>query len=160
MSEELPPCGLYRTSKSIGGVPEDRLVYFHNHGDPGPGIYLPEAWKNNRARFSAQGTTLDDLDLAQTLEPVAAEGLYRVVERFYCCTKQCRDYDSDTLVQLGYNARAEPILFLPALSDNGVTLPERGQRIDSDGIARLKILLVETAQHRSRTTSQGSVPLH
>ena len=32
----LPPCGLYRTRRALGtSIPEGRLVYFHNHGDPG-----------------------------------------------------------------------------------------------------------------------------
>ena len=56
---ELPPCGLYRTVAAIGGVEADRLVYFHNHGDPGPGVYLPERWTRNRATFSSRGNTLD-----------------------------------------------------------------------------------------------------
>ena len=44
VSTELPPCGLYRTVKPIGSIEAGRLVYFHNHGDPGPGLYFPESW--------------------------------------------------------------------------------------------------------------------
>ncbi len=50
---ELPPCGIYVTTAALGGIPEGRLVYFHNHGDPGPGLYLPARWKGNR-RFEAE----------------------------------------------------------------------------------------------------------
>ena len=51
-TNELPPCGLYRTTTKIGDCEADRLVYFHNHGDPGPGFYFPEKWVKNRAQFS------------------------------------------------------------------------------------------------------------
>ena len=48
---DLPPCGIYRTDLALGDeVPAGRLVYFHDHGDPGPGIYLPRDWVANRAR--------------------------------------------------------------------------------------------------------------
>ena len=39
----------------------DHMVYFHNHGNPGPGVYLPESWEHNRAKFSPQGITLPDI---------------------------------------------------------------------------------------------------
>ena len=55
---ELPPCGLYRTTTKIGEIEAGRLVYFHNHGDPGPGLYLPSGWSNNTARWGARGTTV------------------------------------------------------------------------------------------------------
>ena len=57
----LPECGLYRTTASIGRVAANHLVYFHNHGNPGPGVYLPESWEHNRAKFSPQGITLPDI---------------------------------------------------------------------------------------------------
>ena len=39
MSEtNLPPCGLYRTTKPVGDVPAGALVYFHNHGTPGAAV--------------------------------------------------------------------------------------------------------------------------
>ena len=58
MSQKLPPCGIYRTLAQVGDVPAGRLVYFHNHGDPGPGVYLPERWSANRAHFQARGHVL------------------------------------------------------------------------------------------------------
>src|SRR5690606_36395271 len=92
---ELPPCGLYRTTEAIGPVPADRLVYFHDHGDPGPGIYLPVAWRKNRAVFAEQGVTLPDPSLARTLRPLLAEGLYRVEQIFTCCERNCRTFERD-----------------------------------------------------------------
>ncbi len=76
---DLPPCGVYRTTQPIGEVPAGRLVYFHNHGDPGPGIYTPHDWKGNKARFHERGHTLTSPDEAKSLIPLAAEGGKTVV---------------------------------------------------------------------------------
>ena len=41
-------CGLYRTSEPIeDAIEAGVLVYYHNHGDPGPGVYLPRAWRSH-----------------------------------------------------------------------------------------------------------------
>ncbi len=138
----LPRCGLYRTRRPIGAVPEGRLVYFHNHGDPGPGVYLPERWEGNRAHFSPQGTTLPDHGDASALEPLAREGFYRVRRSFHCCEKRCREFVTDLLVQLGYDGSAQPILFVPELVSGRMETPERGMRIDEDRIAELAPLVV------------------
>ena len=87
--KELPECGIYRTSQDIEGVPAGRLVYFHNHGNPGPGIYLPEKWHNNQVQFSSKGRTLQDPFVAHTLEPIMPQALYRVSREFFCCSKNC-----------------------------------------------------------------------
>ena len=138
----LPPCGIYKTSAPIGSVAAGHLVYFHNHGDPGPGIYLPETWEMNRAVFRESGYTLPDEGSAQSLEPLAAEGLYRVVSEFTCCEKRCVTFPQELLVQLGYNRHAEPILFRPVWAQAGLMFPEQGQMIDADRIARLGRVLV------------------
>ncbi|MEM9730674.1 MAG: hypothetical protein AAF997_18980, partial [Myxococcota bacterium] len=111
----LPPCGVYRTNAPIGSVPAGRLVYFHNHGDPGPGIYLPTGWKYNRAEFDKTGQVLQDLAWVEWLEPLPPAGVYRVVAPFHGSETLCRKFDEDMLLQLGYNANAEPILFVPEL---------------------------------------------
>lgn len=144
-SQALPPCGLYKTTEAIGSVPAGRLVYFHNHGDPGPGIYLPEGWSWNRARFSRRGVTLPDPALASTLRPLPAEGLYRVDEPFYCCAKRCRIFEADVLVQLGYNGEGRPILFLPEWTELGLSFPETGQATDEERLAHLKPLKVKAS---------------
>ena len=138
----LPLCGLYRTTAQIGPVPPDRLVYFHNHGNPGAGIYLPTAWKKNRAVFSEQGVTVPNEELASSLKPLLAEGLYRVEESFTCCEKNCRTFEKDLLVQLGYDGQARPILFVPQWKDDGLEIPERGQLVDDLRLARLEFLIV------------------
>lgn len=136
-------CGLYRTKAPIGAIPAGRLVYFHDHGNPGPGVYLPERWLGNRARFSPQGTTLADPSrAAELLAPLAPEGLYRVTRTFFCCAERCREFQPESLVQLGYDAAATPILFVPELVDEKLDLPTRGVRIDPASVSALSRLSV------------------
>lgn len=153
MDAPLPPCGLYRTSTELAGVPAGRLVYFHNHGDPGPGIYLPSAWKANRAQFSPKGATLADPSQAHTLIALPREGLYRVVERFHCCAKRCREFMPDLLVQLGYDGAANPILFVPEWVPEGLAIPERGLRVDEDRLDKLASLIVAARPSMQRAPS-------
>jgi hypothetical protein len=142
MTRPLPACGLYRTLDDLGEqIPAGRLVFFHNHGDPGPGVYLPESWRLNRARFSERGVTIEP-DWAERLEPLLAEGLYRVREPFHCCAKRCREFEADLLVQLGYDGAARPILFVPEWTEHGLAIPERGSVIDDDRLAKLDPLKV------------------
>lgn len=138
----LPACGIYKTTETIAAVSAGHLVYFHNHGNPGPGIYLPESWKMNRAVFHQNGYPLPDDAAAQTLTPLAPEGMYRTADELTCCDKRCMTFPREMLVQLGYNRHAEPILFRPVWSDSGLLLPERGQRVQDDRIARLVRLRV------------------
>jgi hypothetical protein len=148
---ELPPCGLYRTTVAIGEVPAGHLVFFHNHGDPGPGVYVPTGWSGNRARFSDQGTTLPDPSVAATLEPLPAEGIYRVVSAFPCCEKNCRTFEPDMVVQLGYDAHAHAILFVPEWAPGAIAIPDRGTRIDRARTAHLALLKI--AEPKPTTTS-------
>jgi len=146
----LPPCGLYRTRRALGTtIPEGQLVYFHNHGDPGPGLYLPSGWSVNRAQWHAQGTPLPDPQWAEHLEPLLAEGLYRVRESFSCCEKRCRIFEEELLVQLGYNGMAEPILFVPEWTEAGLHFPTTGSVVDRDQLQRLMPLKVEEAAEPS-----------
>ncbi len=146
----LPPCGLYRTRRALGTtIAEGRLVYFHNHGDPGPGLYLPSGWSSNRARWHSRGTPLPELQWIEHLEPLLAEGLYRVRESFTCCEKLCRTFEEDLLVQLGYNGTAEPILFVPKWTATGLTFPETGTLVDRLRLDRLVPLKVPEAKEPS-----------
>lgn len=147
----LPPCGMYRTTGTIGSVEEGRLVYFHNHGDPGPGIYLPSEWKYNRAQFGEKGQMLDDPGLVRFLQPLSPEGFYRVVESFHCCEKQCRLFDEEALIQLGYNAQAEPILFVPELVDAMFAIPAKGWKTSLEALGHMRQLQV-------RVTKRDALP--
>lgn len=142
---QLPPCGLYRTRSAVGSIPAGRLVYFHNHGNPGPGVYLPSGWRKNRAQWQAQGSTLSDPALVSQLEPLPPEGLYRVTEAFHCCVKQCRRFEPEMLVQLGYDAEARAILFVPEWVDGMIALPESGTGVDASSFAKLEQLKVHAA---------------
>ena len=139
---QLPPCGLYQTTGPIGPVDAGRLVYFHNHGNPGPGIYLPKEWRYNRAEFEENGHQIDDPGLVRFLRPLPPEGFYRVVEPFHCCDKQCRLFDEDVLLQLGYNSQAEPILFVPELVDSMFAIPAKGWKTTLDALGNLSQLRV------------------
>lgn len=138
---DLPPCGLYRTTSPIGEIPEGRLVFFHNHGDPGPGVYLPVSWQGNRARFADNGTPVDPPQAA-TLEALPREGLYRVTSSFTCCEKRCRTFESDMLVQLGYDAEATAIVFVPEWVEGAIAIPQQGTRVDRAHLGKLAHLHV------------------
>jgi len=142
---ELPPCGLYRTLGPIGSIEPNRLVYFHNHGNPGPGLYLPKSWKHNQAKFDERGQTLVDPGLVRFLEPLPREGLYRVEEPFHCCEKQCRHFERDLLLQLGYNANAEPIVFVPELVDSMLAIPAQGWKTSLETVRNLRALKVQSS---------------
>ncbi len=143
---ELPPCGIYRTAKAIDTIEAGRFVYFHNHGDPGPGVYLPESWANNRAKFSAKGTTIPkDFD-PRSLAPLPAEGFYRVTATFFCCDKKCTKFEPDTLVQLGYNGAAAALVFLPEFGTGGIHIPDRGSIVDEKRLSNLSMLKVVARQ--------------
>jgi hypothetical protein len=147
VEDERVPCGLYRTTRPIGdAIPAGALVYYHNHGDPGPGVYLPKDWHNNRAIFHEHGTTVPDARYAQTLAPLLPEGFYRVTEGFHCCEERCTFFEEDQLVQLGYNGDADPILFVPELVDGAITLPTTGTRVDSVRLARISPLKLPRGQ--------------
>ena len=144
----LPACGIYRTLRAVGEVPAGRLVYFHNHGDPGPGIYLPAGWSHNRARFHERGHTLPQpyADHADALQPLPAEGMYRVLQPFTCCSENCVTFEADLLMQLGYNGNGDAIAFRPEMSDQGLVLPTTGVRVDRARLSSLQLLKVAEAR--------------
>ena len=143
LNEEKPDCGLYRTTvATIDGIQAGRLVYFHNHGEPGPGIYYPERWVDNRAVFATKGHMIPSEEYADSLVPLHAEGFYRVESEFYCCEKHCRNFAPGDLVQLGYDGEATPILFTPGYRGDRFELPETGTPIHGDGLDNLEPLQI------------------
>jgi hypothetical protein len=145
----LPRCGIYRTTRPLGdAVPAGRLVYFHDHGEPGPGVYLPVSWKLNRAVWSERGDTIPDEAWARSLRPLPREGLYRVREPFHCCPKKCRLFEAGLLVQLGYDGEARPILFVPEWTSSGLAIPAQGTLVDDEKLAKLDELKV--TEHREK----------
>jgi len=160
MSDELPPCGVYLTTAAVGTVPEGRLVYFHNHGEPGPGIYLPSGWDGNRARFEGRGHLLPTLDDVRHLEKLPREGFYRVAERFHCCAKECRQFEPESLVQLGYDGSGQALVFTPQWIKGQLAIPDRGTRIDRDRISHMSALRVQIADTPVHDEGASDVLLH
>ena len=149
----IPPCGLYRTLAKIGDLEANRLVYLHDHGNPGPGLYVPERWTGNRATFAPRGMTLpSDFD-ASDLRPLLREGFYRVAAAFHCCAKLCVKFEPDTFVQLGYNGAGRALVFVPELGGAAIKLPERGSVVDDAALANLVPLNVHEP-----ATDQLSLP--
>jgi hypothetical protein len=143
-STKLPACGLYRTTRALGELPAGRLVYFHNHGEPGPGVYLPERWQGNRAEFAERGFSLPQPyeQSVTALAPLLAEGFYRVREGFFCCAKKCRRFEPGTFVQLGYDGSGESILFTPELGPQSLSLPASGSLVTRAELNKLERLIV------------------
>ncbi|MBL8604673.1 MAG: hypothetical protein JNK72_22295 [Myxococcales bacterium] len=134
----LPPCGLYKTTLRLGAIAAGRLVYFHNHGTPDPGVYLPVAWRHHRAQFSPEGTPIPAPWWAASLAPLRPEGLYRVRETFFCCERGCSVFEAETLVQLAYTAEAAAMLFRVRWHGDGRLDAEAlGRMIAPEGLARL-----------------------
>jgi hypothetical protein len=142
VTTNLPPCGLYRTAAKIGGIEAGRLVYFHNHGDPGPGLYFPQSWTNNRVQWASQGMTAPAPFDAAWLQPLLPEGFYRVTREFACCDKKCVTFSPESFVQLGYNALGKGLLFIPLLGAGGIAIPDRGVLIDDNKVENLAPLAV------------------
>jgi hypothetical protein len=126
----------------IGSVEAGRLVYFHNHGNPGPGVYLPERWSHNRAQFSPKGHTVPDAFDPRWLVALPAEGFYRVRTAFHCCSKQCVKFEPEAFVQLGYNGAGKALVFVPELAGGAITVPERGTPVDDAQLSNLVALAV------------------
>lgn len=161
MKNELPPCGLYRTVKPVGEVEAGRLVYFHNHGDPGPGLYFPEKWAHNRATFSPNGRTVpSDFD-PRALKALPAEGFYRVRSAFHCCEKKCMKFEPEAFVQLGYNGAGRALLFTPELSGGAITVPQTGAMVDDAALGNLVALaIVEKAGRRDDLSLPRGIVVH
>ena len=139
---DLPECGLYVTRAPVAGVPAGRLVYFHNHGDPGPGVYLPSRWSGNRALFENPGFTIAGPQDAAHLDALPMQGFFRVHKAFHCCDKQCQRFEEELLVQLGYDASGNALVFVPEIQEGHLGVPDRGTKVDRatlTNLVRLKV---------------------
>lgn len=130
----LPPCGIYRTGRPLPGdeehLPSGRLVYFHNHSDAGPPIVCcPDENHQNRWRFQLDGHVVEDPDFIAALEPLLAEGLYVLKQHLHLSETEV--LPDRTLVQLGYNRNAEPILFPGRFEKNSIHFPSSGYGFDT-----------------------------
>ena len=146
--------------RPIAGLEAGRLVYFHNHGNPGPGLYLPERWSHNRAHWSSTGQTVPaDFDTS-VLRALPAEGFYRVKRAFHCCEKKCVEFQPEQLVQLGYNGAGKALLFLPTLQRGAITTPERGTMIDDVALDQLVALVLAESEARDDLSLPRGIVIH
>ena len=144
------PCGLYRTTIPRGELEASQLVYFHNHSDQGPPIVqLPASNQHNRWSFHKEGMLVEDDKYIDSLEALKPEGLYIVTEHFH--PDEERVVAENSLVQLGYNRGAEPILFFPTSAEgsNGLVFPAKGMKIPAIIYAKLEKLDLR-GPHRPR----------
>lgn len=160
MTLPLPPCGLYRVVAPIGDITPGRLVYFHNHGSPGPGVYFPERWTHNRAHFAPNGTTLPVGFDPAALHALPAEGFYRVTAAFFCCDKQCTRFEPESFVQLGYNGAGRALVFVPELGAGVLAVPDRGTLIDDIALANLVALRVAERRDDDNITLPRGIVVH
>ena len=131
----LPACGIYRTTRPLAGHSEEvragALVYFHSHSKQGPPIVLlPASNTNNRWTFHTHGYLVNEEEFPGSLVVLPREGFY--ILRSAIKTEK-GSLKARSLVQLGYNAKADPILFLGSVgSDNAIHFPTRGFRFNDD----------------------------
>jgi hypothetical protein len=135
MPENLPPCGLFRTAEPLPGkeqwVREGMLVYFHNHSQQGPPLLLlPAENKKNRWVFHEKGYLIREPNFVRSLEPLKDEGLFVLTEPIYLSREEF--IPEQTLIQLGYNRSADPIVFLGQFEDNTIVFPDSGLKCTSE----------------------------
>lgn len=143
MTDELPPCGLYRTTvaypERAENLPKGRLVYFHNHSDQGdPLVLLPKSNAHNVWTFHDRGYLIKQAAWVRSLSPLKREGFYTLGEHFH--TPDDRLVPKGQIAQLGYNADAEPILFFPTFEaeTNSLVFPVKGMKIAAHIFAALQ----------------------
>ncbi len=133
--KKLPPCGLYRTGRALKNqetdIPAGILVMFHNHSNRNiPMLQLPRENTHNVWSFHEQGPGIEDDDaFLAALQPLLDQGFYHLREEL---STPEGSFPKHALVQLGYNMKAEPILFIAQRSkdSNSLFFAETGYRFD------------------------------
>lgn len=134
--KKLPPCGLYRTGRPLqnheSDIPAGILVMFHNHSNRNiPFLQLPEENVRNVWSFQEHGPGIENDDkFIQALQPLRDQGFYFLREPLQVTDGVLPAY---TIIQLGYNPQAEPILFRGSRSQytNALIFPEIGYGFNS-----------------------------
>ncbi len=125
----MPRCGLYRTTRPLGeDVPAGILVNFHNHSDlDQPVVHLPVFSSFNRWQWDKRGRPVPARSDLESLRALPPEGYYvlRQEARF-----DDARWPAGSLVQLGYDRAATPLLFLAQrrfhLAENTLFFAARG----------------------------------
>ena len=140
---ELPPCGLYRTTSPIAGVDANRLVYFPTTtARPGPGIYLPESWRNNRASFAKNGITLSPGFDPRVLRGAATRGFLLGHRCILLLREEVRAVRARGVRPARLHlAPAARWVFVPELGAGGASRsPSAGTAVDDVTLANLVLL--------------------
>lgn len=148
----LPPCGLYRTTKALPGaeseVGEGLLVNFHDHGTGAraggvPVVLLPAFSVFNRWQWRREPHPVRQLSWVESLVKLPLEGFY-ALRRPLPLDDGRAAWPSGTLVQLGYDRAATPIVFMAQLranlADNFLWFADRGLTLDDETLATLQPL--------------------
>jgi hypothetical protein len=144
----LPTCGLYRTTKPLGGheeqFPAGLLVYFHNHSDSGlPQVLSPDHNVNNRWHFHGPAVDFRALSWADSLVKVPLEGFYILKRELGF---EGGTWPRGALVQLGYTRTADPILFIAQvrtkLDENDLWFSDRGVGVPREQMSILEQVIV------------------
>jgi hypothetical protein len=142
IEKTLPPCGIYRTGRALSSEPQNIpagiLVLFHNHSNRGiPMLQLPDENHNNVWSFHKYGPGVEDDDaFIEALIPLREQGFYFLGSDLETPDGRVSKY---TLVQLGYDREAHPILFWAekGISENALFFPELGLRFEELGVLEI-----------------------
>lgn len=93
-------------------------------------ILLPATNANNRWSFHDKGYLIRELGYIDSLQPVKDEGFYVLKEPIYLSRDEF--IPEETLVQLGYNRAADPILFLAKFNDDSILFPNSGLKCTAE----------------------------
>lgn len=142
---KLPDPGLYRTTKAYPGneeaIPAGSLVYVGVKPNGGlPFVVRPGANRNNRWFWGEPTVSLRALNWAESLVKLPPEGFYTLPKEMH--------FDGGgrwlehAIVQLGYNAEGNAILFVAEQHDdeerNILVFSERGRMIDDETLHGLE----------------------
>ncbi|HEU4404098.1 MAG TPA: hypothetical protein VFS43_02215 [Polyangiaceae bacterium] len=141
---QLPKPGLYRTTQPYPGLedalPAPALVYVGQRPDDGlPFVVRPGQNFRNEWYWTEPTITLRSPTWAKTLVALPAEGFYTLPADF--APAENIRWPRNAIVQLGYNARGQGIVFLAERHANEernvLSFSERGASVDDEFLRRL-----------------------
>lgn len=145
MSTQYEP-GIYKTTKYLPGheaeVAPEQLILIRTDGEFAPAsVLLPVRNEHNQWHFRMPGIKIPSTSLnwRDTLMTLPREGFYRLNREFRFGDNGV--WPQDSLVQLGYNQRADPILFIAQrrapLVSNDLFFSDKGVKIELEDVAEL-----------------------
>ena len=131
--------GIYLTTKYLPGfeasIGPDLLVLIRTDGEYAPAsVLLPIRNENNQWRFQMPGIKIPpaSLNWGASLRKIPHEGFYRLTREYNF--GEGGKWLEGAIVQLGYNRKAEPILFIAQrrhpLTQNELFFSDKGVRLE------------------------------